>query len=160
MESTAKRIKMTMEHVEGVNIGSRIREFRKRCGLTQEELANMLGYKSRSSINKIELGINDISQSKVIAFAKVLKTTSASLMGLKDDSEQLPEKEDCEIGHDLDRIMDKIENNSSGPLYYNGELIDDESLELLRKSLELGLSQLNKGNKLKFGRNKKTLNST
>lgn len=146
---------MTMEHVESVNIGSRIREFRKQCGLTQEELANMLGYKSRSSINKIELGTNDISQSKVIAIAKVLKTTSALLMGLEDEPEQLPQKEDREIGHDLDRIMDKIENNSNGPLYYNGELIDNESLELLRKSLELGLSQLNKENKLKYGRKKK-----
>ena len=75
---------------------------------------------------------------------QALGTTPVELIGWKDEPEQLPEKEDREIGHDLDRIMDKIENNSSGPLYYNGELIDDDSLEILRKLLELGLLQLKK----------------
>lgn len=54
---------------------------RKEMGLTQEELAERLGYKSKSTINKIELGINDIPQSKVVKFATALNTTPAYLMG-------------------------------------------------------------------------------
>jgi transcriptional regulator with XRE-family HTH domain len=50
-------------------------------GLTQEELANRMGYKSKSTINKIELGINDIPQSKIKQFAEVFDTTPAHLMG-------------------------------------------------------------------------------
>ena len=50
--------------------------------------------------------------------------------------------------------MDEIENNVDGPLYYNGEPIDDESLELLRKALELGLTQLKRENKVKYNPNK------
>lgn len=62
-------------------IGKNILKRRKEIGLTQEELAFMLGYKSKSTINKIELGINDLPQSKIIKFAKALKTTPSYLMG-------------------------------------------------------------------------------
>ena len=66
-------------------IGKNISRIRKELGLTQEDLARMMGYKSKSTINKIELGINDIPQSKIVQFAKVLGTTPAELMGWKDD---------------------------------------------------------------------------
>jgi transcriptional regulator with XRE-family HTH domain len=60
---------------------------RKALGLTQEDLANKMGYKSKSTINKIELGINDIPQSKIKKFAEVLGTTPAKLMGWDDPSD-------------------------------------------------------------------------
>ena len=53
-------------------IGKRIRARREELGLTQEELAKKLGYKSKSTINKIELDINDVSQSKLIKIASAL----------------------------------------------------------------------------------------
>lgn len=62
-------------------IGKRIRTKREELGMTQEELASKLGYKSKTTIAKIENGTNDIVQSKVIAFAKALGTTPAYLMG-------------------------------------------------------------------------------
>lgn len=40
-----------------------------------------LGIKSRSSINKIEMGKNDITQSKIMEIAKALNTTPEYLMG-------------------------------------------------------------------------------
>lgn len=66
------------------NIYARIRSRREELGLSQEELAARMGYKSKSSINKIEMGVNDIPQSKVFAFAKALETTTAYLMGCDD----------------------------------------------------------------------------
>ena len=39
-----------------------------------------MGYKSKSSINKIELGLNDIPQSKVVKFSEVLNCSIAYLM--------------------------------------------------------------------------------
>ena len=65
-------------------IGENIAAARRRLGLTQEELATRMGYKSKSTINKIELGINDIPQSKIAKFADVLGTTPAALMGWVD----------------------------------------------------------------------------
>ena len=42
------------------NIGNNIKARRTALKMTQEELAAKMGYKSKSTINKIELGINDI----------------------------------------------------------------------------------------------------
>lgn len=62
-------------------IGKNIQAARLRAGLTQEELALRMGYKSKSTINKIEQGVNDIPQSKIVRFAEVLNTTPGELMG-------------------------------------------------------------------------------
>lgn len=66
-------------------VGENIFLIRKQLGWTQEELANKMGYKSKSTINKIELGINDIPQSKIVQFAKVLRVSPARLMGWEDE---------------------------------------------------------------------------
>lgn len=66
-------------------IGENIRRLREKCGLSQEELATRMGYKSKSTINKIELGINDIPQNKIAKFAECLHTTPAVLMGWVDE---------------------------------------------------------------------------
>ena len=69
-------------------VGDNILFIRKQLGLTQEELAKRMGYKSKSTINKIELGINDIPQSKIVQFAEVLGTTPAHLMGWSEETEK------------------------------------------------------------------------
>ena len=74
-------------------VGDNISIIRKRLGLTQEELANKMGYKSKSTINKIELGINDIPQSKIVKFAEVLGTTPATLMGWDEEEQKNPPEE-------------------------------------------------------------------
>ena len=63
-----------------MGIGEKIKSRRLELNMTQEELAAKMGYKSKSTINKIELGINDIPLSKVEEFAKALSTTAAYLM--------------------------------------------------------------------------------
>lgn len=63
------------------NIGNNIRKARENLGWTQEELARRMGYKSKSTINKIEMGINDIPQSKIVKYAEVLGVSPSALMG-------------------------------------------------------------------------------
>ena len=67
----------------------RIKARREKLGMSQEELATKLGYKSRSTINKIEMGKNDITQSKIIAFANALQTTPSYLMGLDEHETEI-----------------------------------------------------------------------
>lgn len=62
-------------------IGEIIKDRRIELGMTQEQLAERLGYKSKSTINKVELGINDVAQRKIPKYADVLNTTPAYLMG-------------------------------------------------------------------------------
>ena len=78
-------------------VGENILRRRKLLGWTQEELATKMGYKSKSTINKIELGINDIPQSKIVKFADVLGTTPAHLMGWEDESDEKISPEEREL---------------------------------------------------------------
>lgn len=66
-------------------IGEKIKERRLALGWTQEELAQKMGYATKSSINKIELGLQDIPQSKIAQFADVMFTTTAFLMGWEEE---------------------------------------------------------------------------
>ena len=63
----------------------RIRSRREELGISQDELAKRVGYKSRSSINKIEKGKNDITQSKIAEIAAALDTTPEYLMGWQNE---------------------------------------------------------------------------
>lgn len=58
-----------------------IKSLRLSKELSQEQLAAMTGYKDRTSIAKIEAGKVDLSQSKIIEFAKALGVTPSYLMG-------------------------------------------------------------------------------
>lgn len=51
-------------------LGEKIKEIRLREGLSQDAFAKELGYNSRSTINKIEKGINEISYEKLMLFVK------------------------------------------------------------------------------------------
>ena len=69
-----------------MTIGKRIKDLRTSLGMTQDELAKLTGYKSRSSIQKIESGERDITQSTIAAFAKALKVTPSVIMGWEENN--------------------------------------------------------------------------
>lgn len=62
-------------------IGERIRELRESKGISQEELAKVLGLSSRSTINKIEHNEHDLRRSHVEICARFLGVSPAYLMG-------------------------------------------------------------------------------
>ena len=68
-------------------VGKRIADRRRELGLTQEELASRLGYKSKASVNKIELGLRIIPAAMVAQFAKALHISPGYLMGWEEDEE-------------------------------------------------------------------------
>lgn len=61
---------------------------REQRGMSQQELAELIGYKTASAINKIELGLRDINQSKIVAFANALGTTPSFLMGWEENDKE------------------------------------------------------------------------
>jgi transcriptional regulator with XRE-family HTH domain len=69
-----------------MNIFDRIKLLREERGMTQEQLAEKVGYKSRSTINKIEAGLRDINQSQIADFASALDVTPSYLMGWEDNA--------------------------------------------------------------------------
>ncbi len=87
-----------------MNIGDKIKQLRQSLDLTQDELAQKVGYKSRSSINKIELGERDVSRPMIIKFAEALNTTPAYLMGWEDDPNETDQ---------IAELINKYDNISS-----------------------------------------------
>ena len=69
-----------------MTIGQRVKIRREELGMSQEELAKKIGYKSKSSINKIELGFRVLTQSKIKAIADALDTTPSYIMGWDEEA--------------------------------------------------------------------------
>ena len=67
-----------------MTVGERIKERRLALNLSQGELAKKVGYKSRSSINKIELA-RDLPLKKVTKMAVALDCSPSYLMGWDED---------------------------------------------------------------------------
>jgi len=59
--------------------------------MTQQELAEKVGFKTASAVNKIELGLRDINQSKIMAFSIALGVTPGELLGDLEDAHSIPE---------------------------------------------------------------------
>lgn len=90
---------------------SNIKRIREERGMSQDELARLVGFKSRSSINKIELGINDITQSKLVAIANALHVSPSELMG---EDRQVPSPQPADLldalFHDEPELLAKVRN--------------------------------------------------
>lgn len=66
--------------------GERIRSRRLELGLTQEELARKLGYKTKSTLSAIEGGRNELKQAKIKQFAIALECDPLWLIGISDQA--------------------------------------------------------------------------
>ena len=98
-----------------MKIGDRIAQRRRELGMTQMELALKLGYTSKTTINKVELGINDVSQSKVVLYAEALDTTVQYLMGWEGET----------ISPTKRKLLDAVDT------------MDEEQIEKLLKLIEI-----------------------
>lgn len=77
-----------------MSIGERIKARRLELNMSQEELAKKIGYKSRSSINKIEIGKLQLRQKKIKEIAVALETTPAYIMGWEEEKPASNEEAD------------------------------------------------------------------
>jgi repressor LexA len=64
-----------------MTIGDRIKYLREQQGLTQEELAKKLGYKSRSTIYKIESGQREVPRKMIAQLSVALNVSPLDLLG-------------------------------------------------------------------------------
>jgi transcriptional regulator with XRE-family HTH domain len=73
-----------------MKIGEKIKTRRMELGWSLQELADRMGYANKSTVARIESGVIDPPQSKVVKFAEVLHTNVAYLM----DWEKVQKKND------------------------------------------------------------------
>lgn len=66
-----------------IELGKRFKKLRLAKGWSQTTCARKLGYSNKTSVSKIELGVQGIKRSNVAHVAEVLGTTPEYLMGWK-----------------------------------------------------------------------------
>ncbi len=64
-----------------MTFGERVCQLRKARHLTQQNLANLMGYTDRSMLAKIETGASDVPATKLAKLARILHTTPNYLCG-------------------------------------------------------------------------------
>lgn len=135
-----------------MQIGDRLKEYREKRNMSQDELAKRIGYKSRSSINKIEIEGRKMPQDKIKAAAQALNVSPLYLMGWTDDPTPVNHgvKEtvthvifDSEVGNmEVVRFPDAIMTDD-GELLILKNLSDDGKKDII-KYIKFVLSQENK----------------
>ena len=91
-----------------MGIGDRIKNRREELGLSQDELAEKMGYKSRSTIAKIEKGVNDVAQKTTVKFAEALNTSVAYLMGWNEEENKKEPAPEDEFSETKQQLLDLI----------------------------------------------------
>lgn len=70
------------------SMGLRIKTLREEKKLSQSALAELVGYKDKTAIAKVEAGKVDLPQSKISAFAKALNTSTSYLFADNNDENE------------------------------------------------------------------------
>lgn len=97
------------------NLGKRIRKLRESRNLSQEYVANILGYKSRVTMSKIESGTYTVNADMLHKLSELFHVSIDDL--IEEDEESKSEKELATIlqsdeslsAEDIDRILDYIQ---------------------------------------------------
>ena len=130
--------------------GERIKNIRKKQGLTQKQLANKV-HLTAQVISNIERSYTTASSDDLARIADVLNTTPNYLLGKEENANnyyELTNKDEKDIAERLQVMIEDLENNA----HYskeNGEM-DDNTRELLIMSLENSLRIAKQEAKKKF----------
>lgn len=84
--------------------GENIRKRRLDLGLSQQDLANALGFKTRSSIAKIEKNASKLSHEKLLTLSNVLNTTADYLLTGKESDNETSFRGNVFYGSEINEI--------------------------------------------------------
>lgn len=130
-----------------IRFGERVKARREELGLSQAELSRRVGYTSRSTIGKIEIGESDVSRDKIIALANALQTTPEYLIGWDEKSTKIntqtigdrirERREELDIS--VSELAKRLGKNRATVYRYESNDIEDmpsSMLEPLAKALQ------------------------
>lgn len=142
----------------------------QRKNMAGSQLADILGVRA-STVSMWLTGKNKPRLNTVERISEILDVDIKELIGYKDcatfdtkkildrvsvttKSEQITAKDERDIKKDLDNIMEKITTGTDGPLFFDGEEMSPESLELFQDELKIALRRLKLINKEKYNPHK------
>lgn len=116
-----------------MNSVERVKKICKERKIPISKLERDLGY-SNGYIGQLRKGV--FPSDRLIEIADYLKVSTDFLMtGQEKDWEPvLTKKDENDIQKELDRLLNQLDNNTG--LMFDGEVMDDETKELLKASLE------------------------
>lgn len=133
-----------------------IRYLRKKQGWGQDELAEKLGYKSYTTIQKWESGVSEPPLKVVHELAKLFhvdindltKSDIEADSAVNAKASALTEKDKRDIARDLEAMMAQLDSEED--LMFDGDPISDEARESIRSAMKLGLEAAKVKNKERF----------
>lgn len=129
----------------------------QKYGITSYKVSKQTGV-TQTSLSNWKSGRNTPSMTTLSKLADFFGVTVDYLMTGEEESEKketsLTPKDERDIAKKVDKMMKEIEDNTNGPLYYNGEEIDEASLSLLKDALEMAMKHIKPINKEKYNPNK------
>ena len=93
--------------IDFVKVGTRISEYRRAAGLSQEELADML-FVTRQALSKWENGTSIPSIDTVYMLSKIFSVSFEQILGLFENEKISVDENDIFKGHDRSFIVSKI----------------------------------------------------
>lgn len=141
------------------SFGEKLKELRRKRGLTQDDLANELNTAfigmsiNKGMVSKWENNLGDPSLEHARIISKYFKITLDELINVSNSSNDPNSKgEERDIAKDLERMLSDLESNEA--LAYNGEPMDEETKRLFHISLENSMRLAKEMAKQKFTPNK------
>ena len=108
---------------------NRIKKFRKKANLTQQELANLLGI-SRKALSCLENGKTALVHDKVPDIARITRTTEAEILGY-----YIPDSVPKELMDIRDRLEQKVNMMTKTIKDLEDEIKSKDSIISLQKSI-------------------------
>lgn len=133
-------------------LGNRLKSLRQEKGLTQKEVAKLIGT-TDVSIGRYEMDARVPKADILNSLAKLYDVEIDYLLTGKQTKEYestLNNRDKKDIEKDLKKIMDDFRDGESGPAFYDGVELDDDDLEKLEIAMRTALEIAKVKNKEKY----------
>lgn len=133
-------------------LGNRLKSLRQEKGLTQKEVAKLIGT-TDVSIGRYEMDARVPKADILNSLAKLYDVEIDYLLTGKQTKEYesaLNNRDKKDIEKDLKKIMDDFRDGESGPVYFDGVELDEDDMDKLEIAMRTALEIAKVKNKEKY----------
>ena len=121
-------------------VGNKIRTRREELGLSQEQLATLIGYKTRGAVSKLENGDREISFKKMMEISKALQVDEKYFWVEQEPKKLNPKTEHWSnlynnLSDELKAQADYMLNMTEA-MFFNQEIKEEDMEEVKRSIME------------------------
>ena len=135
---------------EHMCLANNIRYLRRKNNLSQDDIAEKLGYKSYTTIQKWEMGISEPSISKLKALAEIFHVdiNDMTTRNIEKDDQGLTKKDTKDIEQILDQTREQLLTQEG--LMFDGDPASPEAIDSIISAMQIGMEMAKKKNKEKY----------